>query len=244
MKLSLKIFGTLYTVLLVAGCASSGESKAADAPASAPKLIALTFDDGPSVKTEKLLQVLRDAKVKATFFLIGENIKTYADKAALIAADGHEIENHSADYAGLGTDGGADEATIRAKLSSTSAAIAGITGKNPDYFRAPNLDYSDTLIAVAGELGMPLIGTDVIGFDWTETVTTERIITTIMRAAHDGGIILLHERHDGDLERTIRAVPTIVKQLREQGYEILTVSELAARKGAALQAGVKYDVIK
>jgi peptidoglycan/xylan/chitin deacetylase (PgdA/CDA1 family) len=233
------IAGIALCVLMVGGCTTTqkkGES-------SQPKLIALSFDDGPSEKTESLLAVLSENNAKATFFLIGENIANKPDEAQLIFAGGHEIGNHSYGYEGLGDATQASEDSIRESLTATSAQINGVTGTDPVYFRAPNLDYSETLTAVAGELGMALIGTDVIGFDWEDAITTEGIIDNVLKAAKDGGIILLHERHEGDLERTIRAVPKIISTLRSQGYEIITVGELAKRKGVTLEPGIRYDTI-
>ena len=232
----------LLLMIIAAGCASR-DPQAAEPPLG-KKYIALSFDDGPAEKTGPLLDVLREHRVKATFFLIGQNIRSRPEEARRIFAEGHEIGNHSGGYAGLGVNGKADENAIRQSLSAASAAIKEITGTNPVCFRAPNLDYSDTLTAVVREMGMALIGSDVIGRDWEEHITTGQIIDNILHSAKDGGIILLHERHNGDLERTIRAVPVIVRELRAQGYELVSVSELAAQKGAVLEAGKRYDVVR
>jgi endo-1,4-beta-xylanase len=205
--------------------------------------ISISFDDGPSEKTERLLEVLKENEVKAAFFLVGQLIKNSPEKTRRIFDEGHEIGNHSWGFEGLGKNGAAGEAEIRESLGATSALIKEISGQDTPYFRAPNLDYSDTLTAVVKDLGMSLIGASVIGRDWEAGITTEEIISNVLNAARDGGIILLHERHSGDLERTIRAVPVIVHELRQRGYEIVPLGELAKRKGLSFEAGRRYDSI-
>ena len=234
---------SLMLVIALGGCATNEKQmEAVKVPNS--KFIAFTFDDGPSEKTEQLLHVLKENNIKATFFLIGQNIRSRPDFIRMIFADGHEIGNHSNGYNSLGVNSGADENTIRESLVLTSVAISEIIGTEPLYFRAPNLDYGATLAKVVTEMNMSFIGTDIIGFDWESTVTTEQIVNNILNSAKDGGIILLHERHEGDLERTIRAVPLIVRELRARGYEFLTVGELAQKNRITLEAGKRYDIMK
>jgi peptidoglycan/xylan/chitin deacetylase (PgdA/CDA1 family) len=233
----------LYGVIImciVAGCAS--QSSPADEQAGT-KTIAITFDDGPSAQTGKLLAVLGENNITATFFLIGQNIRARPEQARQIFAAGHEIGNHSDGYSALGVTGTASENDIRQSLAAASAAIQETTGGSPSFFRAPNLDYGDTLIAIVREMGMALIGTDVIGRDWEENITTERIINNVLTSAKDGGVILLHELYGGDTERTLRAVPVIARELRLRKFEIVTVGELARRKGVSFEAGKRYDTI-
>lgn len=206
--------------------------------------IAITFDDGPCEKTDLLLQTLAENNVKATFFLIGQNITAFPEQASRIFAAGHEIGNHSGSFTPLGVKGGSpSKEIIRGSLDAASATIRAVTGTDPICFRAPNLDYSDTLESAAGEMGMVLIGADVSSKDWEKSITTEEIINNVLNAAKDGGIILLHEHHGGDTERTIRAVPVIVRELCARGYEIMSVSGLVQKKGGKLEAGKRYDNI-
>jgi endo-1,4-beta-xylanase len=206
--------------------------------------ISISFDDGPSEKTERLLEVLEENGVKAVFFLVGRLIEGSREKAGRIFDAGHEIGNHSWGFEGLGKNGAAGEREIRESLGATSALIKEITGQDTPWFRAPNLDYSETLSQTAGELGMSLIGTGVSGRDWEADISTEEIIANVLKGAKDGGIILLHERHSGDLERTIRAVPVIVHELRLRGYEIIPLGEMAKRRGLSFEAGRRYDSIE
>ncbi|GHU25498.1 polysaccharide deacetylase [Spirochaetia bacterium] len=205
------------------------------------KAIAISFDDGPAGDTEKLLAILEENGVHATFFLIGNNIRQFRDKAQLIVSKGHEIGNHSDGYDSLGNQ---PQSVIRASLEPVSVLIQEITGSPAKYFRAPNLDYGANLSAVLQSLGMPLIGTNVIGMDWNP-LTPEEIVNNVVSAAHDGGIILLHENpyEPAKYEATRQAIPEIIRQLKAQGYDIMSVGELAQRKAVTFQPGYRYDNI-
>jgi GH35 family endo-1,4-beta-xylanase/peptidoglycan/xylan/chitin deacetylase (PgdA/CDA1 family) len=240
----MKNMGRILIMALVLGGGCASREGQGGYQSQVPEMtIAISFDDGPSEKTEQLLAVLRENNVKATFFLVGQLVENNPEKTRRIFAEGHEIGNHSYGFEGLGKNGKADEAAIRESLRATSAIIKETTGKAPVYFRAPNLDYSDTLSGAVKDMGMSLIGAGVSGRDWEADISTEEIISNILEAAKDGGIILLHERHSGDTERTIRAVPVIVHELRLRGYEIVSVGELAKKKGVSLEAGIRYDSI-
>jgi peptidoglycan/xylan/chitin deacetylase (PgdA/CDA1 family) len=207
------------------------------------KQVAFTFDDGPSADSAKLLDILGDAKIHATFFEIGQNQRSYLSSAKLIFSKGHELGNHGDNYDGLGN---AAESTIRSSLQTVVNQLKDITGEAPKYFRAPNLDYgSGTLARVAGSLGLALIGTDVIGQDWNP-IPAQTIASNVQRAVHDGGIILLHENpSDGTkYEQTRQAVKILIPWLTQQGYTIGSVSELAAAKGKTLVPGTRYDSIQ
>jgi peptidoglycan/xylan/chitin deacetylase (PgdA/CDA1 family) len=124
------------------------------------KYIALSFDDGPAgAVTNSLLATLEAKKVKATFFLIGQNIRSNKAAAQALFAAGHELANHSDGYSGLG--GSTAEDTIRTSLEKASAEINGITGADPVFFRAPNVAYGTNLTKVCTEMGMPIIGVSV-----------------------------------------------------------------------------------
>jgi GH35 family endo-1,4-beta-xylanase/peptidoglycan/xylan/chitin deacetylase (PgdA/CDA1 family) len=230
------------TLLCNGGCATREAGREGyPVPAMA---VSISFDDGPAEKTEQLLEVLEENGVKAVFFLVGRLIKENPEAVRRIFDAGHEIGNHSWGFEGLGKNGAAGEAEIRESLRATSALIREITGADTSWFRAPNLDYSEALTQAAKDLGLSLIGANVIGRDWEADITTEEITANVLNAAKDGGIILLHERHSGDRERTIRAVPVIVRELRLRGYEIVPLGELAKRKGLSFEAGQRYDSIE
>jgi peptidoglycan/xylan/chitin deacetylase (PgdA/CDA1 family) len=176
----------------------------------------LTFDDGPFAHTGALLDLLEEYNVRATFFLVGQNLESGQDMARRIHKAGHVLANHSWTHADLGT---ADIEVIRSELERTSEAIRQVTGNYPTLFRAPFLNVSEPLQTVCNELNMEIIGADVIGKDW-EDISPEEIANNVLQNAHDGGVILLHEHHDPQNLRTLKALPAIIAGLRKNGFEI------------------------
>jgi peptidoglycan/xylan/chitin deacetylase (PgdA/CDA1 family) len=206
------------------------------------KYVALSFDDGPAgANTQNLLDVLAEKKVKATFFLIGQNIRSQKTWAQKIHEAGHELANHSDGYSALGS---AEETAIRTSLSAASAALKEITGKEPALFRAPNVNYGANLTNVCTELGLAIIGVSIWSNDWQSGITAESIKNNVLTgsALADGGIINCHEPNTAP--NTVAALPAIIDGLREKGYWILTVGQLAAVKEKTLEAGTRYDTIK
>ncbi|MDR2193115.1 MAG: polysaccharide deacetylase family protein [Treponema sp.] len=200
----------------------------------ADKLIALTFDDGPDVTTDKLLALLKDVQVYATFFLCGERVHAYPNAAKAIATDGHEIGNHSYDHASMDALG---EDAIRMNFERAATAIHESTGRKPPFIRVPYVSYSSAVFTVAAGMNMLIIGCGVIGYDWEETVDTAHIVQNVLMSAKDGGIILLHEPH----AKTRAALPLIINTLRSYGYDITTVGAAAAQRHITLNAGVCYN---
>jgi len=205
------------------------------------KFIAISFDDGPcgpfdSGGTVALLAKLSELNVKATFFSIGQNIRSYRTAAGAVFDAGHELANHSDGYAPLGN---ADEKDIIASIDSASKAIMEITGKYPYFFRAPNLSHGIDLSQVCGERGMPLIDGSAHN-DWPGSAAA--ILQSVLANPRDGDIIILHESNTSQ-GNTLSVLPQIVAGLRERGFWILTVGQLAAVKEKQLEAGVRYGAI-
>lgn len=201
------------------------------------KYIALSFDDGPSGVTQNLLNALEAKKVKATFFLIGQNIRNNKTAVKAIFDKGHELGNHSDGYSSLGS---SPAETITGSLTAASAAIKEITGNDPVLFRAPNVNYGNNLTQVCTELNLAIIGVNVWSDDW-RGIETQDIIANVINNSFlsDGGIINCHE-----LANTVAAVPDMIDGLRDKGFWIMTVGELAIVKGVTLQAGTQYDSIR
>lgn len=216
------------------------------------KYIAISFDDGPAgnagpagTRTQDVLDVLAEKRVKATFFLIGQNIRAYPDAVRAILDAGHEVGNHSDDGAGLGarasgSSDGVDAQTIRSKLEAASLAIKGVAGKSPFFFRAPNVDYGANLTAVCTSLGMPLIGANVWSNDWDASRTADQCLVSVINSASDGGVINLHEPNTSG-NRSLPVLADMIEDLRADGYWILTVGQLATLKSKVLEPGVRYD---
>jgi peptidoglycan/xylan/chitin deacetylase (PgdA/CDA1 family) len=206
------------------------------------KYIALSFDDGPCPPsnaggTMALLGVLAVQKVKATFFVIGGQVRNNKTAAQAIFSAGHELGNHSDGWDSLG---GSTPETIAASLNSASAAIKEITGKDPVLFRAPNLNHGSNLSQACKDRGMALIDGNAHN-DWPGN--SESIKTSVLANPYDGGIIILHENNTSQ-GNTMAVLPDIIAGLREKGFWIMNVSQLAIVKGKTLQAGTRYGSIQ
>lgn len=182
--------------------------------------VALTFDDGPSRYTGRVISVLERMHAKGTFFMVGNQITGLEPLLKRELSLGYELANHSFDHSDLGGGG----AGARTQLSSTSGAISAATGFNPCLFRPP---YGSTSGALAGDaegLGMNTILWDVDPRDWS-TPGAGAIYSRIVGAAHAGSIILMHDG-GGVREQTLAALPRVISTLRSRGYKFRTVSEL------------------
>jgi peptidoglycan/xylan/chitin deacetylase (PgdA/CDA1 family) len=205
------------------------------------KYIALSFDDGPcapssSGGTAAMLEALEAAKVKATFFVIGQNVRSNRAAAQAIFDAGHELGNHSDGYDSLG---GKTVDAINTSLGAASWAISDITGKDPALFRAPDLNHGTNLSSVCKNRGLALIDGSVHN-DWPGS--SAAIKSSVLAKVHDGGIIILHENNTSR-GNTMSVLPEIISDLREKGFWIMTVSELAIVKGKTLEAGTRYGSI-
>ncbi|WP_282694546.1 polysaccharide deacetylase family protein [Streptomyces sp. CC208A] len=185
------------------------------------KCIALTFDAGPGKDTPHLLDVLKEKRVPATFFLLGrKHVDRYPQVVRRIADEGHEVANHTWSHRIL-TD--LDEDGVREELSRTQDAIAKITGRRPVLMRPPQGRTDSTVSDVSRELGLAQVLWSITAKDYSTTDTAliqERVLTQ----AHRDGIILLHDIYDG----TVPAVPGIIDELQKRGYTFVTVPELLA----------------
>lgn len=194
------------------------------------KLIALTFDDGPSrATTPRLLQILREKNVKATFFVVGSMLRGAPELVRQELAEGHEVGSHTTNHANLST---MDGATIRAEMLQMNQTFTELTGGKLVILRPP---YGAISKAVQENTGMPLVIWSVDTLDWKyRNAATVR--QSAVSASFDGAVILMHDIH----ATTIDAVAGIIDDLRAQGYEFMTVSELAAARGVKMQAGNTY----
>ncbi len=193
---------------------------------STKKLVALSFDDGPdSVLTAKVLDKLEKYGVTASFFLIGHLItdetKPILDRMAKL---GVEFNNHAWTWDSL------DKKTpeeIKKSVADTSKAIQKYTGKAPSFFRAPNLDVSETLYK---SVDLPFI-CGVVAYDWEACKTNaEQRAKNVLDGVKDGAIVLLHDVQP-EPHPTPEALDIIIPELLKQNYEFVTVGELFRRKG-------------
>lgn len=202
---------------------------------SAPK-IALTFDDGPSRHTDRLLDVFASWGGKGTFFVVGNTLDQRPDTLRRMAAEGHEIGGHSWDHRQL-TKLGPDE--IRDQMMNTRASILNISGVNSVIVRPPYGSCNDQVKAVAAECGISLINWSVDTLDW-KYKDSDYVYRTVMDQAEEGAIILCHDLHQSTVDAMERVIPDLIAK----GYQLVTVSELLNSKGIALQPGSVYRSAK
>lgn len=190
------------------------------------KCVALTFDDGPSVHTDKLLDILDQKNVKATFFLIGRSVKIQAPTIARMYASGHQIGNHTWDHPDL-RKLGAD--AIKSQISRTDDAISSVTTIRPTTIRTP---YGVNTPAVRAVIDRPIILWNVDSKDWSSKNTAS--IVKELEGAKPGSILLSHDIY----AQTVAAIPAVIDDYRAKGYKFVTVSELYG--GQQLQGGKAY----
>ena len=191
------------------------------------KVIALTFDDGPNTTTTgEVLDLFEKYGVRGTFFLIGDNIdEQSAENVKRAYQMGCEIANHSKTHSYMNK---MTEEEIKAEIDYTSDKIEEITGERPKFFRPPYIAVNQTMLD-AIDL------TFINGFgctDYEEKVDAEARYKKTMEQAEDGAIILLHDAKGN--YQTVQALEKIIPDLLEQGYELVTVSELFFAKGVLL----------
>lgn len=194
------------------------------------KMVALTFDDGPSPYTPLVLDTLEKYNTVATFFVVGNRCSTYSSYLKREYALGCEIGTHTYDHAWLNRLS-ADE--VKEEIKKGSDAIIREIGVAPTLMRPPGGCVNDT---VRENVGLPMIMWSVDTRDW-ETRSTPTTITRVVDGAYDGAIILIHDLH----QSTAIASQTFIPKLIENGYQLVTVSEMAELRGVTMEAGQSYN---
>ncbi|OSC62990.1 deacetylase [Streptomyces sp. 4F] len=185
------------------------------------KCIALTFDAGPSEHSARLLDILKEKQVPATFFLLGKrHIDTYPELVRRMADEGHEVASHTWTHKIL-TDAEPDE--IREELERPNKEIERLTGKRPTLMRPPQGRTDDTVHEICRELGLAEVLWTVTAKDY-KTDDSDLITERVLDQSSRDGIILLHDIYDG----TVPAVPGIIDALKKRGYVFVTVPQLLA----------------
>ena len=191
------------------------------------KQIALSFDDGPSKQnTEEILSILAEYGVKATFFVIGKNAAGDPDRIRSIFDAGHELGNHTYTHAYISK---LSSDKIREEVQMTEDVLVEITGQKPKIFRPPGGYYDDASLSVVEEMGYESILWSLDTRDWSMP-KSDKIVSKIEGSASEGDIILFHDLDDKRLP-TPAALRKIIPYLIDNGYEIITVSELLTHTG-------------
>ena len=184
--------------------------------------IAMTFDDGPSPETTpRLLDILKQRNIKATFFMIGQNAERNPDIVKRILADGHEIGNHSWTHPQLAK---LPDDRVTEEITKTQNAIKSASGYTPKLLRPP---YGSITARqkewIENQFGLSVILWSVDPFDWKRpgaSVIEQRILA----GARPGAIILSHDIH----KQTVDSMPATLDALAAKGYQFVTVSQLIA----------------
>lgn len=196
---------------------------------SQDKVVALTFDDGPSsVWTPEILDELKKAEIKATFFMIGEHVKQYPQIAKMVAAEGHEIGNHTYKHNVL-VYYKMDE--LKEDIGRTESIIKEVTGQTTRYFRPPKAWITNQEKRKIKEMGYETILWSLNSKDWVN-FDDKYIVRYLVKHVRPGDIILFHDAggvfgiENGNRKETVKAIPRLIEKLKEMGYRFVTISEL------------------
>ena len=207
--------------------------KQQDAGSSLPvrrKCMALTFDDGPYPPyTGRLLDVLKEKKIHATFFLVGEQARLHPDLVRRMVDEGHTVGLHAfrhRDFLKL------TEEEKEKDLQQGKEILQSITGKEPVYWRPPHGFRDNSVMKIASAKDLQVVNWSVIPRDWTG-IDKQEIYNRVMDKAEDGAVVLLH---DGDSplykasrQATVDAVGPLIDSLREKGYHLVSLEEYTGR---------------
>ena len=197
------------------------------------KMVALTYDDGPSIYTPRILKTLKENNSVATFFVVGNRVPMYSDTVKKAYGMGCEIGNHTYEHKILTR---ADAAGIRNQVSRTNVAVKKITGTAPIVMRPPGGAVNNM---VKSQTGMPMILWSIDTLDW-RTRNAASTKTAVLDHVKDGDIVLMHDLY----EATANASTTIIPTLVERGYQLVTVSELAECRGGMKDGCLYYSFRK
>ncbi|WP_167958002.1 polysaccharide deacetylase family protein [Anaerosporobacter faecicola] len=198
------------------------------------KLIALTFDDGPSIYTPIVLDALEKNQAKATFFVVGSRI-TDKTKGHIKRAEelGCEIGNHTYSHINMSS---SSLEKIQSEIKKTDKKVKSIIG-SPTYIMRP--PYGSLTEKTQKNIDKAMVFWNVDTLDWKYR-NTDYVINYVLANAKDGDIVLMHDLY----KSTANAVDTIIRGLQEKGFKVVTVSELAQAKGKELVSGKKYYSFK
>ena len=233
-KRHLAIFAVILLVMLSLTVAALTDNGDAAVSASARELpiysvqsetarVALTFDAAWGAEdTQILIDALAKYGAKATFFVVGEWVDKYPDAVRSLHEAGHSVMNHSDTHphmTQLGAEG------IMQEANRASDKIERITGVRPDLLRVPYGDYNDTVIKTLRSGGYQVIQWDVDSLDWKDLSANE-ICRRVTDKVKPGSIVLFHNA----AKHTPEALPVILANLKDRGYEFVTVSEMILRE--------------
>ncbi len=194
------------------------------------KLVALTFDDGPSsTTTPRLLDILEQKDAPATFFMLGRMARDNSDLVRLAEKKGNQVGSHTMYHQNLVR---ISPGLVRDDIAESKSVFKDILGHDPSVTRPPYGNIND---AVRDNVETPMILWSVDTLDW-QSKDPSAILAVTKEQVHDGAIILMHDIYDSSVD----AAPLIIDELRKDNYEFVTVSDLAKERKVELKNGLAY----
>ena len=197
------------------------------------KMVALTYDDGPSIYTPRILKTLKENNSVATFFVVGNRVPTYSDTVKKAHDMGCEIGNHTYEHKSLPN---LSETEVKRQISKTNKEIKKAIGEKPVIMRPTG---GATNTNIKKWVGMPSIIWSVDTLDW-KTRNADSTRRAVLNRVKDGDIVLMHDLYSA----TATASETIIPELVRRGYQLVTVSELAECRGGMKETGAYYSFRK
>jgi peptidoglycan/xylan/chitin deacetylase (PgdA/CDA1 family) len=216
------VFGVVAAaaVLVIGGLTGHvRKASADDVDCKQVKCVALTFDDGPSPFTDRLLSILKDNDAKATFFEIGNKVAANPAGAKRVVEAGMELGNHTWEHPNMTT---IPPEEIPAQFSKASDAIEAATGQRPKLTRTAGGLINDAVLAEAKKQGLADINWDVIPFDWANDANTGATRYMLMTQIKPNSVVLFHDTYSS----TVDLVQQFIPVLKENGYHMVTVTQM------------------
>ena len=229
----------LFYILAICALALSGCAKKStrieELKEKYDKFVALTFDDGPSTLTPRILDILEKYDATATFFVIGGQVDATTEPTISRAVEqGCEIGSHSFTHPYM------SKLSEQEQLEQSEQTIAAIEqyAPTPKYFRPPYMDADEVTHSVVPQI---FIG-GYCPSDWDANVGVEERIKGLLENVEDGLIFILHDFKDNN--GTAEALEVVIPELQKQGYALVSVDELFAIKGVEAKKGIIYDRVE
>ena len=194
-------------------------------------IIALSFDDGPSVYTERIIAALQANGAEATFFMVGYNVKNYKDVVRSVYNAGMEIGNHTMDHKNLKEQ---SKETIRSQVFDNEDLINSIVPVGRIIVRPPYGNHNSTVRSIVQR---PMFNWSVDSLDW-KTRNADSIVAQIKQDARDGYIVLMHDLYETTAEAAERIIPWLISE----GYQVTSISKMFKARGVKVEDGKVYRI--
>lgn len=229
------VFGVVAAAaVLVIGGLTGHITRADSLNCSMVKCVALTFDDGPSPYTDRLLQILKANDAKATFFLIGNKVAANPAGARRIAEAGMEVGSHTWEHPNMTTIPPED---VAAQFARANDAIAAATGRKPTLYRPAGGLSNPAVRQSAATFGLAEILWDVIPFDWANDSNTAATRQVLMTQIKPGSVVLFHDTYSSTVDLVYQFIPV----LKANGYRLVTASELLGPRAPGSSYGSREN---